>query len=112
LPIEYIERAFEKLDRSAVALGPASDGGYYLLGSRVNDLPIFEGIQWGTELVLQETRRRLDAAAIPWTLLPEWYDVDTPDDWEKLRSHVQTMREAGLDPGISRIEQLLVERAS
>jgi hypothetical protein len=44
-------------------------------------------------------------------LLPPWYDVDTPDDWNLLRGHVAALRRAGLDPGIPHTEALLSQEA-
>ncbi len=70
-----------------LVLGPASDGGYYLLGSSSRQDFLFEKMPWGTSVVLQETRQRLAAAAIDWFELPEYPDLDDVDDlpaYEKL----------------------------
>jgi glycosyltransferase A (GT-A) superfamily protein (DUF2064 family) len=110
LPVEYIERAFADLDRADVVLGPAVDGGYYLVGCRRLP-PIFAGIDWSSNRVLAQTIDRLVTPSWSLALLPPWYDVDTPKDWSMLRGHVKAMRRARIDPGIPHTESLLREKA-
>lgn len=83
LPMEYVEQAFRSLESHSVVLGPSQDGGYYLVGTSGTP-PIFEDIDWGTESVLQQTMEHLKRASISYTLLPEWYDIDTLSDLEQL----------------------------
>lgn len=106
VPLEHIEQAFHALERADVVLGPATDGGYYLLGCAHRLLPLFEGIAWSTPHVLAETVARLADPAWGLALLPPWYDVDTLDDWRMLRGHLAALRRAGIDPGLPRTEQL------
>jgi rSAM/selenodomain-associated transferase 1 len=83
LPLKIIEDAFAVLDSpSDAVIGPAADGGYYLIGFRYNTfLPaIFEGITWGSPLVLEETIRMLKAKNHTPQLTGEWHDIDTRDD--------------------------------
>lgn len=100
LPITYVDQAFRELERADVVLGPATDGGYYLVGCARRLPPIFEGVTWGSPRVLAETVARL--AAPDWTLalLPPWYDVDTLNDWWVLRGHLAALGRAGVDPGL------------
>jgi len=86
LPVAFIEQALTELGRADLVLGPATDGGYYLVGCRARVPPIFDGVRWGTAHVLGETLARLDAT---WqvALLPPWYDVDTLADWQMLQGH-------------------------
>jgi rSAM/selenodomain-associated transferase 1 len=98
LPVSYIERAFDALDRADVVLGPCSDGGYYLLGCAHGVPAVFRDIEWGTSRVLLDTITRLRRTQQRLVLLPAWYDVDTIDDWRLLRGHLAAMRRAGLDP--------------
>jgi rSAM/selenodomain-associated transferase 1 len=91
LPLEYIERAFDRLSRRAVVLGPANDGGYYLLAARRAAPPIFDGVEWGSDRVLRETVERLNAAGCSYCELPPWYDVDTIDDLRRLRAELASM---------------------
>lgn len=85
LPAALIERAFELLDRHADAvLGPADDGGYYLLGMRKVQPLLFERIDWSTEAVARQTRVRGVEAGLQWAELPMWHDIDTVVDLEAL----------------------------
>jgi rSAM/selenodomain-associated transferase 1 len=95
VPLDYVEQAFGELERGDVVLGPATDGGYYLLGIGRRLPPIFEGVAWSTNRVLAETIERLHDSAWRLALLPPWYDVDTLDDWHTLRGHFAALRRAG-----------------
>ena len=108
LPPEFISRALEDLCHADLVLGPATDGGYYLIGCR-RRLPIFDGVSWSRDTVLAETIDRLADPRWRLSLLPPWYDVDTPEGWATLRGHVRAMRRAGVDPGVRRTEALLGE---
>jgi rSAM/selenodomain-associated transferase 1 len=110
LPVSLVEAAFRELEQADVVLGPAMDGGYYLLGCARRVPPIFDGIAWGTSRVLIDTMARLPAG-FRLALLPPWYDVDTPDDWNLLRGHVAALRRVGVDWGLRRTEALLAEEA-
>jgi rSAM/selenodomain-associated transferase 1 len=92
LPEEYLTQAFELLGRVPVVLGPARDGGYCLIGARGGVPPVFEGIEWSTDRVLQQTIRRLQSAGVSFALLPEWYDIDTAEDLERLRQELRDVR--------------------
>jgi rSAM/selenodomain-associated transferase 1 len=120
VPLDHVEQAFRELERADVVLGPAVDGGYYLLGcaphpsllssgkgARGEGLPpLFAGIAWGTSRVLADTVARLADPAWRLAVLPPWYDVDTLDDWRMLRGHLAALRKAGIDPGVPRTEHL------
>jgi rSAM/selenodomain-associated transferase 1 len=109
LPPEYVERAFAALAHADVVLGPAADGGYYLIGCGRRLPPVFEGVDWGTGRVLAQTVALLGDPAWRLAVLPPWYDVDTPADWAALAGHVAALRRAGLDPGVPHTEALLRE---
>lgn len=82
---DYLARAFASLDGGADAvIGPAEDGGYVLLGLRRMDNRLFEGVAWGTDRVLNQTRERLAALGWPWEELETLWDVDRPEDLERL----------------------------
>jgi rSAM/selenodomain-associated transferase 1 len=76
-----ITEAWETLDESDVVLGPATDGGYWLLASRRPCAFLFRGIPWSSSAVLAATRRRAESAGLEVTLLRELTDVDTEEDW-------------------------------
>jgi rSAM/selenodomain-associated transferase 1 len=112
LPLAFIDQAFSELERADVVLGPATDGGYYLVGCARSLPPIFHDIPWSTRRVLAATIQRLQSTPLRIALLPPWYDVDTMDDWHMLCGHLSAMRRAGLDPGCPRVEQLIRESVS
>jgi hypothetical protein len=90
LPGEYLLDAFDSLDNeSAVVIGPTPDGGYYLIGMRRFHRQLFDGIFWGTDQVLMQTQQRASQLHLEVTLLPEWYDVDTPTDLERLKRELR-----------------------
>jgi rSAM/selenodomain-associated transferase 1 len=109
LPPALVEQAFRELEQADVVLGPATDGGYYLVGCARRLPPVFEGISWGGRRVLGETVARLGTGAGRLAVLQPWYDVDTLDDWWMLCGHLAALRRAGIDPGLPRTEDLTRE---
>jgi rSAM/selenodomain-associated transferase 1 len=91
LEMDIVLSAFGMLRQCDVVLGPAKDGGYYLIGFRSDTflLEAFEGIHWGSETVLEQTMNILEMAGCNIHLLSEWRDVDTFADLRELfyRSH-------------------------
>ena len=82
---DYLVQALEGLDRADIVLGPATDGGYVLIGVRTVCRELFEGIPWGTSAVFAETERRLDRLDWSRVTLPPLADIDRPEDlvlWE------------------------------
>lgn len=73
-----LEMAFDSLDRHDYAVGPAEDGGYYLLGMKSLKKALFENKDWGTDTVLPLTLQDLDAEK--YALLPQRNDVDHYED--------------------------------
>ena len=88
LPAEYIEAAFDQLQSRPVVLGPAHDGGYYLVGAALKLPPIFDAIAWSQPTVFEATIARLQAAGREYGLLPAWHDVDTHDDLVRLKAEL------------------------
>ena len=74
---ELLQGAVDVILSGSVVLGPATDGGYYLVGGTTPLPELFTGMPWGTDRVLAETRARLERAGAPWRELPELRDVDT-----------------------------------
>jgi hypothetical protein len=72
--VETIRRLRERGDR--VVLGPAADGGYYLIGLKRFHQRLFEEIDWSTERVYRQTIARAGEIGLEVASLPEWYDVD------------------------------------
>jgi rSAM/selenodomain-associated transferase 1 len=107
LPPEYVLQAYGALATAHFVVGPAADGGYYLIGCGRRLPPVFDGIDWGTSLVLGQTVARLSAVDGNLEVLPPWYDVDTPGDWAMLAGHLAALRRSGVDPGVPRTEALV-----
>ncbi len=88
LPAGFIREAFSQLSKNTVVVGPAVDGGYYLIGFTGDGfLPAaFDGIEWSTPTVLDETIRRIRQADRHLDIhrLPPWRDVDTLEDLHAL----------------------------
>jgi len=68
------------LDRYDAVLGPALDGGYYLIGLKKAAPPLFRDIPWSTDRVLALTKEKAAMLGLSVGFLPEWRDVDTIDD--------------------------------
>jgi hypothetical protein len=75
-------------------LGPAIDGGYYLIGLKRAHRSLFEGIPWSTSRVLSRTVERAGALSLPVSLLPEWYDVDDAETFAILEAELAGCRPA------------------
>ena len=69
-----------------VVLAPAEDGGYALIAARRVSRRLFAGVPWGGETVYEETLRRLEALGWRWRALRTVWDVDRPQDLERLRA--------------------------
>ncbi len=85
LPLPFIEQAFNSLmDPMSITIGPSEDGGYYLVG--MNDFfpDLFDGMTFSHERVFGDTLERAAATSASITVLPVWYDVDTPDQLPRL----------------------------
>jgi rSAM/selenodomain-associated transferase 1 len=81
LDAELLRVAAAIVARDEIALGPTTDGGYYLIGGRTPlRAPLFDGIAWSTSGVLEETRARLARAGLTWRELSTLRDVDTAED--------------------------------
>jgi len=91
LPPEYIQTAIQCLDQHDLVLGPAEDGGYYLVGLQQNQPNIFMGIDWSTHHVLAQTIQAAEQRNLTVHLLPPWYDVDTAADIDRLRDELETL---------------------
>jgi rSAM/selenodomain-associated transferase 1 len=95
LPLSIYRDALAQLDRHPIALGPALDGGYYLLGLTRPIPQLFDQIPWSTTEVLKTTVARAEAAGLTVGQLQPWRDVDTIED---LRSIIQEAKQDEREP--------------
>jgi rSAM/selenodomain-associated transferase 1 len=93
LPDAFIEEAVRALESGEidVVIGPAWDGGYFLLGLRAPAPALFRDIRWSTSSVLRETLVAADAARMRVHLLQSWFDVDGPADLDRLCAQLAAM---------------------
>ena len=80
LEASHIKEAFEKLEKKDVVIGPATDGGYYLIGLKKTYPKIFQNKNWGTSSVREDTLKNLEKVDVH--LLPMLNDVDVIEDIE------------------------------
>ena len=84
LPLDRYQQAFDLLTRFDIALGPALDGGYYVIGLKQPAPALFEDMPWSTDRVLALTKEKAATLALSIGELAEWRDVDTLDDLNML----------------------------
>ncbi|TIH15326.1 glycosyltransferase [Marinifilum sp. JC120] len=86
---EFILQAMQALKKAPACIGPASDGGYYLIGFQKEYLTdsIFRNMEWSTERVFPETISRLEKREITPEIIPEHQDMDTVEDLKRLLSN-------------------------
>jgi rSAM/selenodomain-associated transferase 1 len=89
LQSQHLNQAFEALTHSDLVLGPATDGGYYLIGMKRKADYLFEGISWSTAAVLSQTLVVATGHGLHFTLLDELSDIDTQEDWERYSSQIE-----------------------
>ena len=84
LPLTVYQEAFAMLGRSGVVLGPALDGGYYLIGLTQPAEQLFTGVPWSTDQVLAVTQQQAKILGLSIELTTAWRDVDTIADLQAL----------------------------
>jgi len=86
LSTDLLHQALAGLREHDVVLGPAADGGYYLIGMKRDRPELFAGIDWGTARACAQTRAAIDRQGLSVTELPTLSDVDLPEDASALRA--------------------------
>lgn len=66
------------------AFTPAEDGGYLLIAARRSDAALFDEVAWGSDSVMKQTRERMSRLGWRWRELPTRWDVDRPEDYDRL----------------------------
>lgn len=80
LQVAHVQKAFDALDEHDVVIGPAADGGYYLLGMNRLHGQLFQAKSWSTDAVYAQTVAELEASGLTYMALPVLHDVDTAED--------------------------------
>lgn len=90
LPPVLLTQAVEALRRPGdrMVLGPAADGGYYLIGLKAPHRHLFTGIPWGTDRAARATLERASEIGLDVVCLPEWYDIDDAETLGWLREEL------------------------
>ncbi len=84
LKTSHIEEAFEKLNHYDVVIGPALDGGYYLIGMTKFHKELFDNMPWSEEHLMNETISRIHSLGLKPYYLEKLSDIDFWEDWKKL----------------------------
>lgn len=87
---QQITEAFEALGSNDVVLGPAEDGGYYLIGLCKAHPHLFENIQWSTSQVLSSTLQKVSDEKLSVALLKTLSDIDHESDWNRYLDYLET----------------------
>ncbi len=82
---KIINDAFYALDKHDFVLGPADDGGYYLLGMTSFEPTVFDNITWSSSEVLSKTIENIEHLDKNYFLLPVLSDTDTEEDWLRVK---------------------------
>ena len=80
---EIIKKAFAALDEADFAIGPALDGGYYLLGMKQATPELFQNMPWSTDQVCTVTQQRIRQLGKTYRLVAPLSDIDYASDWEQ-----------------------------
>jgi rSAM/selenodomain-associated transferase 1 len=97
LPLPFLKRAFQLLKHRDVVLGPAFDGGYYLIGLRRPAPALFERVTWGSATVFEETLAAIAHERMTLALVPPWYDVDDAASLRFFATYHRARRMAGAE---------------
>lgn len=92
IELERLDEAFSRLEKGCdVVLGPAADGGFYLIGLRRQAIrrELFDGVAWSSATVMADTLSRCEHFGLEVARLPEGHDIDSPADLERLIAFVK-----------------------
>ena len=86
---DIIDKAVMQLEKYDIVIGPADDGGYYLLGMKRFHPELFDGIHWSTAYVLNQTVQKIEELGLSYHRLPVLMDIDTFDDLNRWNGKIQ-----------------------
>jgi uncharacterized protein len=89
ISMNLVQSAISVLDNYSVVIGPANDGGYYLLGFKSKLMDLFSGIEWSTDSVLNNTIEKLNHSKTNYFMLNELTDIDTLEDLQNWLKHYE-----------------------
>ncbi|GAB5519694.1 MAG: TIGR04282 family arsenosugar biosynthesis glycosyltransferase [Rhodothermales bacterium] len=97
LPLPFLEQAIITLQQpKQMVIGPSDDGGYYALGMNEAYPQLFIGLTYSHAQVFEQAMERAMQTAAAVTVLPPWYDVDTPADVERLKAELRALPDGQL----------------
>ena len=82
LSTEILQKAYRILDKKDIVIGPANDGGYYLIGMKSLHSQLFDLTEWSTATVFKETIHKIQQQELSWSELPTLIDIDTMEDFK------------------------------
>lgn len=82
LTTDILQNAFDLLNSNDVVIGPAEDGGYYLIGMKEAQWPLFQNMSWSHSKVLEDTLKRCEQLGLSYDFVDRLNDIDTFDDWK------------------------------
>lgn len=85
LTSKIIDDAYRTLDNYDIVIGPAEDGGYYMLGMRTYSPQLFDNMTWSHDKVLQDTIDRAEQSKLTYNIAPTLSDIDHAADWDKYK---------------------------
>lgn len=94
IPGDILRRAVAAVTQGHLAVGPTDDGGYYLVGARGHHPGLFQASAMGTGTALEALCHRARDLGLHVSLLPRWFDVDTPEDLARLARFLKRYPEA------------------
>lgn len=92
LPLRVFEQARSRLQSVDAVLGPCEDGGFYLVGLRRCPPGLLDGIGWSQPETLSQTIAKLQDSGFKTSVLDAWFDVDRPDDLDRLCSLIASCK--------------------
>lgn len=95
ITVEILLQAFQALENYDAVIGPSTDGGYYLIGLCHPRAELFQGIDWGTEVVFHQTIKKMPALQLSCHILPTLRDIDVPEDLHVLLPYTRPGGENG-----------------
>ena len=78
-----ITTAFQVLEKKDIVIGPDTDGGYYLIGTRRKSATLFKDIHWSSEFVFQQTMGLIGSQQLSVAQTPTLSDIDTKSDFQR-----------------------------